>query len=611
MGPHRSRPLLATALRAALLLGAVTTPWIAPAAFAETPAERLAAMESEYDQIMQDAGQLGTGRTIEESIRFSTNRQGQTRVDMERLEEAIKRQGGTVQELTAARDRFKDETVLGPREVGKEAAEEVATNLATRGFSVVFQRVVGVATLIGDVVEYGGKKYIKSLNIDDMNALIAQGRLQQGQLLEMYSVLNKQLIDEIHAQARLRELSSRRRQLFEKIARERQRQGLGPGRQDAVLRRDTDAAGDRALEAEAARERLNNSVRLSDPAEAARRKAELERGGRGVTTPMSYAPGFGAESPRFNAVLTVGYLYSDLATGTGIGFQRPTGNPEKFASRTHDDLELMAFGLIFFGDITEDWVLATALQYAWGEDEDDGFIEDGTGIDTGFVYGDLSPGGSSGVNIGDRGLDWASEVDVSLVNIEAKLTRRSKGPLTWFGYADYMRLNRNYDAWALGEVTVSGYPSTVTYSLTQMRQQEVTDDLFGAGAGLQFGAPVTPWLNIGGWTSAGLFYRRSELDSRERNVCGLCGSSDADFTLDLDDEDSGLTWALAMGAFAEFPLGDHASVGIGVDASYIDEVAAVYNPRSGDDVFVDGKHTGLTTDSLWAWSVRAGFKWRF
>lgn len=615
MGPHRKRPLLASALKAALLLGAVAAPFVATAAHAEdpippTPQQRLAGMETEYDQIMQEAGQLGTGRTIEESIRFSTNRQGQTRVDLERLEEAIKRQGGTVKDLTEARDRFKNETVLGPREVAGEIVEEGVESLATRGFSLVAQRAIGVAMLVGDVVEYGGKKYIKSLNVADMNALIAQGRLQQTQLLEMYSVLNKQLIDEINAQRRLRELSERRRQLFEKIARERQRQNLGPGRQSATLVRETDAAGDRALEAEAARERMNSSVRLSDPAEAAKRKAELDRGGRGVgpsAGPLSYVPGFGAQSRDFNAVLVTGYVISDFPTSTGIGFQRPSGGPEKFASRSHDDMELLAFGLIFFGDLGEDWVLDVAMQYAFGEDEDEGFVEDGTGIDTGFVYGDFSPGGSTGVNIGDRGLEWASDVDVTSFNVEAKLARRTEGPATWFVYGDYLHLERDHNAWALGQVVFPGS----TFNLAQERRQTVTDNLIGAGAGLQFGARPTPWLNLGGWVSGGVFYRWSELDSRERNVCGLCGPADADFTLDLDDEDDGMTWAAAVGLYGEIPLGDRASIGLGVDASYIDEVARVYNPSSGNDLFVDGKHTALFSDSMLTWGVRLGVKFRF
>lgn len=612
MGHHR--PLLVSALKAALLLGAVASPWIAAPALAEdpvtqTPAQRLAGMEAEYDAVMQEAAQLGTGRTIDESIRFSTNRQGQTRVDMERLEEAIKRQGGTVQDLTAARDRFKNETVLGPKEVGEEIVEEGVESLATRGLSVIAQRAIGVAMLIGDVVEYGGKKYIKSLNVSDMNALIAQGRLQQTQLLDMYGYLTKQLNDEIRAQARLRQLAERRRQLFEKIARERQRQNLGPGKQSAVFTRDTDAAGDRALAEEEARERLNNSVRLSDPAEAARRKAELDRGGRGVGpgTPLSYhAPGFGVQGLNITGALTIGYNYSDLPTSAGVGFKRPSGGDETFASRKPDDLELMAFALIFFGDIGEDWVLTTAMQYAWGDEEDEGF-EDEPGLTTGFVYGDFSPGGSTGLNIGNRRLDWRTGVDVASVNVEAKLTRRSDGPATWFLYADALHINRDYDGWARGQVVFPG----MTYDLTQSRSQEVTDTLIGVGGGVQFGAPVTPWLNIGGWASAGGFWRRSELDSRERNVCGLCSAPDADFTLNIDDDDDGLTWAVAMGLFGEIPLGDKVSIGLGVDASYIDEVGAVYNPSSGDDLFLDGKHTALTSDSLLTWGVRAGIKFRF
>jgi hypothetical protein len=270
-------------------------------------------------------------------------------------------------------------------------------------------------------------------------------------------------------------------------------------------------------------------------------------------------------------------------------------------------MELMAFGLIFFGDLGEDWVLDMAMQYAFGEDEDDGFVEDGTGIDTGFVYADFSPGGSTGVNIGDRGLDWTSEVDVASLNIEAKLARRSNGPATWFAYTDFLHLERDHNARALGQVVFPG----MTFDITQERQQTITDNLIGVGAGLQFGAKPTSWLNLGGWVSGGVFHRWSELDSRERNVCGLCGPADADFTLNLDDEDSGVTWVAAAGVFAEIPLGERISIGLGADVNYIDEVGMVYNPSSGDDVFVDGKHTALTSNALFTWGARLGVKFRF
>ncbi|HYC73395.1 hypothetical protein [Brevundimonas sp.] len=87
---------------------------------------------------------------------------------------------------------------------------------------------------------------------------------------------------------------------------------------------------------------------------------------------------------------------------------------------------------------------------------------------------------------------------------------------------------------------------------------------------------------LGGWTSAGLFHRSSELTAWERNVCALCGPQDADFTLNFDDSDDGVTWIAAAGLFAAIPLSENVAVGVGVDAAHFDEVGAVFNPSSGD-----------------------------
>jgi len=285
---------------------------------------------------MNEANQLGSGRTIDESIRFSTNRQGQLRVDLERLEEAIRRQGGTIEELNAARQRFENESVFGLREAGEEITEKAATHAVTQGFSVVFRRVLGVATLVGDVITYGGRKIIKELNVSDMEDLVAQGRLQLRDMYDMYSVMNAELVAEIRAQRRLRELQPQQRALFEQMAEERARLDLlgTPAPRRAVLRRDTDAAGDAALQRESDRG-SGRGVRLSDPAEDARRQEELRRGGRGVT-PVSMVPGFGGAGDGMTAVAHVGFGDLDAQTSAGTGFQRPNGGPESFAGRNAD-----------------------------------------------------------------------------------------------------------------------------------------------------------------------------------------------------------------------------------------------------------------------------------
>lgn len=585
----------------------------APPALAQTPpvpsqtpdATRLNQLESEYADVMNEANQLGSGRTIDESIRFSTNRQGELRVDLERLDEAIQRQGGTIEELNAARQRFENESVFGLREAGEEITEEALTHAATQGFSMVFRRVLGVATLVGDIVTYGGRKIIKELNVGDMEDLVAQGRLQLSDMYDMYSVLNAELVAEIRAQQRLRELQTRQRALFDQIATERARLELlgTPATRRAVLGRDTDAAGDAALQRQSDREALDRGVRLSNPAEDARRREELRRGGRGVTPAgVSMAPGFGDGSDGATAVVHIGVGELDAPTGAGTGFQRPAGGPETFAGRNADVIRMHAIGLVLYSLAWREWLLSGSALHAEGDEQSQGRVPDGTGIDTGFVYGAFSPGGSTGLNIADRGLDWVAATEATMLNLKLKAVRQAMGPVTWFLFADYLNNRRRYDSGAMAEVFGE--------TLTQERNQKLTDEFLGGGIGLQFEQRAGP-VFVGGWTSAGLFHRSSELSAWERNVCALCGMQDADFTLNFDDEDDGVTWTLAAGAFAAVPVTPNVAIGVGVDAVYFDEVGAVFNPSSGDQVFVDGLSTGLTTTDALVYNFRVGLRVTF
>lgn len=598
----------------ALLLAAALLPLIgASPAFGQTPpvpantpdVTRLNQLESEYADVMNEAGQLGSGRTIDESIRFSTNRQGQLRVDLQRLEEGIQRQGGTIEELDAARQRFENETVFGLREGGEEVAEEAATHAVTQGFSLVFRRVLGVATLVGDVITYGGRKIIKELNVSDMEALVRQGRLQLSDMYDFYSVMNAELVAEIRAQQRLRELQPRQRALFEQIAEERARLNLlgVPATSRAVLNRDPDAAGDAALQREADREALDRGVRLSNPAEDARRQEELRRGGRGVTPAgVSMAPGFGGEAAGMTAVVHIGWGELEAPTQAGTGFQRTGGGPESFAGRNADAIRMRTLGLVLFPLAYREWLISGSVLHGDGDERSEGRVPDGTGIDTGFVYGDFSPGGSTGVNIADRGLNWIANTEAEMLNLKLKAVHAATGPVTWFLFADYLNSRRQYDSAAMAEVFGE--------TLTQMRSQRLTDDLVGAGAGVQFDQRAGG-VYVGGWTSAGLFHRSSELRASERNVCPLCGPQDADFTLNFDDKDDGATWALAAGVWLAIPVTPSVSVGIGVDAAYFDEVGAVFNPSSGDQVFVDGLTTRLTTTDAFDYNFRIGARLRF
>lgn len=293
----------------------------------------------------------------------------------------------------------------------------------------------------------------------------------------------------------------------------------------------------------------------------------------------------------------------DAPTEAGTGFQRPSGGTETFAGRNADTIRMHTLGLVLFPLAYREWLISVSGLYGKGDERSEGSVPAGTGIDTGFVYGDFSPGDSTGVNIGDRGSAWTTNSEVELFNLKFKAVQAMTGPVALFLFADYLRSRRQYDSEVMAEVFGE--------TLGQERNQEVTDNLIGAGAGLQFDSGPGGGVRFGGWTSAGVFHRSSELSAWERNVCPLCGPSDRDFTLRFDETDKGATWSVAAGAYLEVPLSANVSIGLGADVAYIDEVGAVFNPSSGDQVFLDGETTRLTTTEAVNSSIRVGLRARF
>lgn len=292
----------------------------------------------------------------------------------------------------------------------------------------------------------------------------------------------------------------------------------------------------------------------------------------------------------------------DAPTGAGTGFQRPSGGVETFAGRNADTIRMHTLGLVLFPLAYREWLLSGSVLHGEGDERSEGRVPDGTNIDTGFVYSDFSPGGSTGVNIGDRGLDWITSTEAETLNLKIKAVHALSGPVSWFLFADYLNSRRQYDSAAMAEVFGE--------TLTQMRSQKVTDDLIGGGAGLQVDQRMGG-VQIGGWTSAGLFHRSSDLRASEHNVCPLCGPQDADFTLNFDDSDDGVTWAAAVGVYLAIPVTPNVAIGVGADAAYIDEVGAVFNPSSGDQVYVDGLSTRLTTTDALSYNFRVGLRVAF
>lgn len=209
----------------------------------------MADLEADHMVLMSEADALGRGRTVTESIRFSTGRQSALRAQMLETEQLLLQQGANVRELAAARARFANESTDAFEDLAGEGAEEIGERVASAGLSQGMKRTLGGIGILLDVLESGAERYVKYKNTSDLLQGLQDGVIQHRQVADMYAVMNAELQAEIRAQRRLEEILPEQRRLFDRIAEERRRRTLppGPAAQYAVTEREDDAAGDEAL----------------------------------------------------------------------------------------------------------------------------------------------------------------------------------------------------------------------------------------------------------------------------------------------------------------------------------------------------------------------------
>lgn len=310
-----------------------------------------------------------------------------------------------------------------------------------------------------------------------------------------------------------------------------------------------------------------------------------------------------------------GYFAPRLSFGqaevpaTGIGFRRdgaPGEAPETFAGMTDDRIPFWSAG----GEIS---LSGFFLDLFYGEGDGAGSfdIPNESGVDSGVVYGDLSPSGSSGIAtpFGLTGMTWVDfrryglrgEVPLGFLQSHPKDVFR---PTVYAGYTRY-----DLDYRGLAEY-VGGAPPAV-FEFSQERTQEIGESYLDLGLGGRVIAPLGESLLLHLGAHAGGYYRDSELTSIERNTCNFCPADDQDFTIEINESDSGLGFAGGANAALELRLSRSVSLMARGSADYRSRVGAVWNPNSGDQVFFDELRTELRTGDAWSWQVGGGLLVRF
>lgn len=259
------------------------------------------------------------------------------------------------------------------------------------------------------------------------------------------------------------------------------------------------------------------------------------------------------------------------------------------------------------------------VHYGEGDASNSFAIPAGGGVDAGVVNGDNAPSGSSGI-IAPFGLTGATRIkartlggriDVGLASLAGRAkTEEDAAPtphdrvILGYSYFDYAHIERDHRLSA----AASGVSGGFTFNFAQQRDQEIREDRFGAGLGIRGAIPIGPTVLAHFDLAAGGYYRSTDLSSTEHDTSNFGPASDRDFRIDIKDSDDGFGVDVELRAAMELLVSPRVSVLALGGAGYQSRAGSIFNPHSGDQVFFDGLHTALATDSTWSWQAGAGIR---
>jgi len=318
-----------------------------------------------------------------------------------------------------------------------------------------------------------------------------------------------------------------------------------------------------------------------------------------VSDKIKASAGEGGFMRSYNAKIRA--LYSTAALPqAGYGVEIVPG-AEKFVTKT--DSSLTGYKLEAHM-IPKDkrWMFGIAYTEVDGSSE--GQIANGT-ENVGIVYHDFAPSGSTGVAIGPRGLDVRTLTEHHELEIEA-FFKDLWSWATWFDVGAGIRLSETLHT---AEITTPSF----TDIRSDSEQRVYEHDFYLKGVttlDFELGSkPTDVTLSIIPGVEAG--YRDANLESRQHNMCGLCGAAERDFTINIDDDDGGLYVGANIEAKLGVKISETARLGIGGQAWWRSNTAEIINTETGDDLFIRNMPTHLDTDEAYGASLGAWFSAEF
>lgn len=539
------RSLLALFAGTAIALAA--TPVLADTPDVEAMRSRSADLEAELLQISAETEELGGGKTIEQS---QTNLRGQ-RIDLdrqaERLDELIEKSGGTKAELEAQKKALEEQWIFEKTDAATESGEKVAEIALGQVLSKTGGKVLGAGGFIVDVVDYGGRKYLKSVDIDNLEEAIKAQQMTLADAYKLRIAASAAINENIRRQARLRELKDRRYQIMSELA------------------------------------PLNQRIRAA---------TEPARGGK-----------------RLKVTGSISYQWTFPET-SGFGFgTRITPDAEmKIVDAEIDDMEGVD---LFLAALVDEDAARVWFELATGSgDGSDSFFADAGGADDfGFTFlGEQALSGgstSTGLFVGNAwDVEGEASQDVDFWRAEMGYApawlRRDFGPVEVQG-----GFGITYESWEqTGDA--SGVFSNGAVSITNALSQQIQSDSFAAYARAQMDTVIIERAAFGLDVKAGVGLRDTSGSVSQLTECAFCAPDLQSVAqqVRIDDEEAIFLFE-TEGSFT-FDITDAFGLRLAVGARYGGGPAQVEIPDSPAQ-----QPARITAGDDWTTWVNVGGRFRF
>mgnify|MGYP001824122025 CR=1 FL=1 len=142
-----------------------------------TDQAKLAKLKRERDRLWNELISWGGAATPKQAIDNVNHRMTTRKLQIDGLNDSLKKLAGGKKAVEKLKTKIENTPVIGLTDVAEEVGEKAGEYGVGLFLKTIGKRVVGVAGLLGDIAEYGGKKYFKGLDLEALEELVERNRI--------------------------------------------------------------------------------------------------------------------------------------------------------------------------------------------------------------------------------------------------------------------------------------------------------------------------------------------------------------------------------------------------------------------------------------------------